>query len=116
MKGVNDGAHPIRVLVVDDSAFTRMALTRMIESDPALCVTETAQNGREALEKIASLRPDAVTLDIEMRGMNGLETLKRLMRELAWAVIMACSLGPAGAGATLGALAWLACEYVPNTQ
>src|SRR5438046_1590795 len=52
MKGVNDSPHPIRVLVVDDSAFTRMALTRMIESDPALCVTETAQSGREALEKI----------------------------------------------------------------
>ncbi len=81
MKGVNDSPHPIRVLVVDDSAFTRMALTRMIESDPALCVTETAQNGREALEKIASLHPDVVTLDIEMPGMNGLETLKRIMRE-----------------------------------
>jgi chemotaxis response regulator CheB len=41
MKGANDGPHPVRVLIVDDSAFTRMALTRMIESDPALCVTET---------------------------------------------------------------------------
>jgi two-component system chemotaxis response regulator CheB len=52
MKGVNDGPHPIRVLIVDDSAFTRMALTRMIESHPAPCVSETAQNGREGLEKI----------------------------------------------------------------
>ena len=70
MKDVNDSPHPIRVLVVDGSAFTRMALGRMIESDPALCVTETAQSGREALEKIASLRPDVVTLDIELPGMN----------------------------------------------
>jgi PleD family two-component response regulator len=70
VKGVNDSPHPIRVLVVDGSAFTRIELTRMIESDPALCATETAQSGREALEKIASLRPDVVTLDIELPGMN----------------------------------------------
>src|SRR5438445_13052648 len=92
MKGVNDSPHPIRVLVVDDSAFTRMALTRMIESDPALCVTETAQNGREALEKIASLHPDVVTLDIEMPGMNGLETVKRIMRAFACAVRLVAAL------------------------
>jgi len=88
VKGVNDSPHPIRVLVVDGSAFTRMALGRMIESDPALCVTETAQNGREALEKIASLHPDVVTLDIEMPGMNGVETLKHIMREFPCSVIM----------------------------
>src|SRR5205809_1541434 len=112
MKGVNDSPHPIRVLVVDDSAFTRMALTRMIESDPALCVTETAQNGREALEKIASLHPDVVTLDIEMPGMNGLETLKRIMREFPCSVIMVSSLSQEGAETTLEALAWGAFDYV----
>jgi len=114
MKGVNDGAHPIRVLVVDDSAFTRMALTRMIESDPALCVSETAQNGREALEKIASLHPDVVTLDIEMPGMNGLETLKRIMRQFPCPVIMVSSLSQEGAEITLEALAWGAFDYVPK--
>ena len=114
MKGVNDSPHPIRVLVVDDSAFTRMALTRMIESDPALCVTETAQSGREALEKIASLHPDVVTLDIEMPGMNGLETLKRIMREFPCSVIMVSSLSQEGAETTLEALAWGAFDYVPK--
>src|SRR5205814_2480213 len=114
MKGVNDSPHPIRVLVVDDSAFTRMALTRMIESDPALCVTETAQNGREALEKIAPLHPDVVTLDIEMPGMNGLETLKRIMREFPCSVIMVSSLSQEGAETTLEALAWGAFDYVPK--
>src|SRR5437667_11027436 len=106
MKGVNDSPHPIRVLVVDDSAFTRMALTRMIESDPALCVTETAQSGRDALEKIASLHPDVVTLDIEMPGLNGLETLKRIMRELPCSVIMVSALSQEAAETTLQALAW----------
>src|SRR5436305_1712171 len=56
MKGVNDSPHPIRVLVVDDSAFTRMALTRMIESDPALCVTETAQSGQSRENRSYSSR------------------------------------------------------------
>ncbi len=91
-----------------------MALTRMIESDPALCVTETAQNGREALEKIASLHPDVVTLDIEMPGMNGLETLKRIMREFPCSVIMVSSLSQEGAETTLEALAWGAFDYVPK--
>src|SRR5205823_1615203 len=111
--GVQTCALPI-LLVVDDSAFTRMALTRMIESDPALCVTETAQSGREALEKIASLHPDVVTLDIEMPGMNGLETLKRIMREFPCSVIMVSSLSQEGAETTLEALAWGAFDYVPK--
>jgi len=56
----------IRVLVADDSAFMRTALTRMIESDPSLRVSDTAQNGGEALEKIRLNQPDVVTLDVEM--------------------------------------------------
>src|SRR2546430_17053613 len=104
MKGVNDSPHPIRVLVVDDSAFTRMALTRMIESDPALCVTETAQNGREALEKIASRHPDVVTLDIEMPGMKGLVTMKGIMREFPCSVNIESSLSREAAATSLLAL------------
>lgn len=80
----------IQVLVVDDSAFMRTALTRMVESDVSLRVTGTAQNGREALEKIVSLQPDVVTLDVEMPGLNGLETLRHIMKEFpapsSWSV------------------------------
>ena len=114
MTRVNDTTLPARVLVVDDSAFTRMALTRMIESDPALCVTETAQSGEEALHKIAAVHPDVVTLDIAMAGLNGLETLKRIMRDFPCPVIMVSSLTQEGAEITLDALSFGAFDYVPK--
>ncbi|PYX05325.1 MAG: chemotaxis response regulator protein-glutamate methylesterase [Acidobacteria bacterium] len=114
MKCANGVPLPIRVLVVDDSAFTRMALTRMIESDPALCVTETAQSGQEALEKIALTHPDVVTLDVEMPGLNGLETLKRIMREFPCPVIMVSCLTQEDAEITLDALSCGAFDYVPK--
>ena len=67
---------PIRVLVVDDSAFMRKAISAMLADDPRVAVIGTARNGEEALEKIPELRPDVVTLDVEMPGMNGLEALR----------------------------------------
>ena len=63
--GPNPG---IGVLIADDSAFMRAALSRMVESDPGLYVCATAQRGLEALEQIVALRPDVVTLDVEMPG------------------------------------------------
>ncbi len=78
----------ITVLVVDDSAFMRTALARMIGSDPDLEVAGTACDGSEALEKIASLDPDVVTLDIEMPKLDGLETLRRIMAQCPRPVIM----------------------------
>src|SRR5580704_9663262 len=104
---VNDsptGPRPVSVLVVDDSAFMRTALTRMIDSDPALRVTGTAQNGMQALEKIIELQPDVVTLDVEMPRLNGIETLKRIMEDFPRPVIMVSSLTKAGAESTLEAL------------
>jgi two-component system chemotaxis response regulator CheB len=95
----------IRVLVVDDSAFMRTAITRMIESDADLRVSGTAQTGLEALEKAKHLQPDVVTLDVEMPGLNGLETLKRIMQECPRPVIMVSSLTQEGAETTLEALA-----------
>lgn len=64
----------INVLVVDDSAFMRKALSIMLEKDDDIVVTGSARNGEEALTKIRELRPDVVTMDIEMPQMNGLET------------------------------------------
>jgi two-component system chemotaxis response regulator CheB len=106
----------IRVLVADDSAFMRTAITRMIESDPELRVTATAQTGTEALEKIISLHPDVVTLDVEMPGLNGIETLKRVMQQSPRPVIMVSSLTQEGAETTLEALALGAFDYVPKQQ
>ena len=114
MNGAHDNSRLVRVLVADDSAFMRTALTRMIESDPGLRVSGTAQNGIETLEKITTLQPDVVTLDVEMPKLNGLETLKRIMQETPRPVIMVSSLTQEGAETTLDALANGAFDYVPK--
>lgn len=106
----------IRVLVADDSAFMRTAITRMIESDPELSVAGTALNGLEALQKISALQPDVVTLDVEMPGLNGLDTLRRIMKESPRPVIMVSSLTQEGAETTLEALSIGAFDYVPKQQ
>jgi two-component system chemotaxis response regulator CheB len=66
----------IKVLVVDDSAFMRKALSIMLESDPEIEVVATARDGSEAIDKIKTLKPDIVTLDVEMPRMDGLTALK----------------------------------------
>lgn len=110
------GGHSIRVLVADDSAFMRTALTRMIESDPGMRVVGTAQTGVEAMEKVTSLEPDVVTLDVEMPRMNGLETLKRIMQDAPRPVIMVSSLTQEGADTTLEALDCGAFDYLSKSS
>lgn len=110
-----DNSQVVKVLVADDSAFMRTALTRMVESDPDLRVIGTAQDGEEALGKILSLQPDVVTLDVEMPRLNGLETLRRIMAESPRAVIMVSSLTQEGAETTLEALDAGAFDYIPKT-
>ena len=102
MKTVADNPRPIRVLVADDSAFMRTAITRMVESDSGLAVCGTAQTGLEALEKVTALDPDVITLDVEMPGLNGLETLKRIMASRPRPVIMVSSLTEQGDGKKAG--------------
>ncbi len=69
----------IKVLVIDDSAFMRKLFTNTINKDSELEVIDTARNGKKGLEKIKELKPDVVTLDVEMPVKNGLETLKEIM-------------------------------------
>lgn len=114
MNSTANNSPKLRVLIADDSAFMRTALTRMIESDPDVRVAGTAQTGLEALEKIAALDPDVVTLDVEMPGLNGLETLKRIMLESPRPVIMVSSLTQEGAETTLEALSIGAFDYIPK--
>jgi two-component system chemotaxis response regulator CheB len=109
-------APPIRVLIADDSAVMRAALSRVIESAPSLEVCGTARHGLEALEKIRELRPDVVTLDVEMPVLNGLEVLKRIMREFPRPVIMVSSLTQEGAEVTLEALGVGAFDYLPKSD
>lgn len=95
---------PIRVLIVDDSAFMRNALGKMLSSDPEVVVVGTARDGVDALEKIDQLKPDLVTMDVEMPRMDGIETLRRIMATSPLPVIMVSSLTVEGARATLEAL------------
>ena len=103
---------PIRILVVDDSIVVRKLLSETLSGDPSLEVVATASDGRIALAKIPMLKPDLVTLDIEMPVMNGLETLvplRKLYPKLP--VIMFSTLTENGAAATLDALALGASDY-----
>lgn len=70
----------VKVLTVDDSVFMRTVIRDMLTKDPSIEVVGTASNGIDALEKIQSLNPDIVTLDIEMPKMNGLEVLRELQK------------------------------------
>jgi len=103
---------PIRILVVDDSVVIRRLLSDTLSGDPALEVVGTASDGRIALAKIPVLKPDLITLDIEMPVMDGLETLaavRKLYPKLP--VIMFSTLTERGAAATLDALSLGASDY-----
>ncbi|MEV4141439.1 chemotaxis response regulator protein-glutamate methylesterase [Dactylosporangium sp. NPDC049742] len=103
----------ISVLVVDDSVVVRRLITDALSDDPEIRVVGTAPNGKVALTKIEQLRPDLVTLDIEMPIMDGLETLRAIRALYArLPVIMFSTLTAAGATATLDALSAGASDYV----
>ncbi len=108
------GKPPIRVLVVDDSAFMRKTLSVMLASDPRLDVVGQARDGEEGVRKTLDLRPDVVTLDVEMPGVNGLEALKRIMVQRPTPVVMVSSLTEEGARETLTALEHGAVDYLPK--
>ena len=93
-----------RVLVVDDSALMRKFITEILQSAPDLEVIGTARDGVEALAKARSLRPDVITLDVEMPNMNGIAFLDALMPTLPIPVVMLSSLTTAGAEITLECL------------
>jgi len=104
----------IRVLVVDDSAFIRKALARMLESDPEIRVVGSARDGIDALEQVAKLDPDLVTLDVDMPRLDGLGALRRIMAECPRPVVMVSSLTERGAEVTLQALDLGALDYIPK--
>lgn len=104
----------VRVLIVDDSAFMRTALSKMIASETGFEVVGTAWSGSDALVKIAALNPDVVTLDIEMPGLNGIETLQRIMADFPRPVIMVSATTERDAHNTFIALKAGAFDYVPK--
>jgi len=105
---------PVRVLIVDDSAFMRVALSRMVATDPELSVVGTAATGNDALQRIAALDPDVITLDLQMPGLDGMETLRRIMAQFPRPVIVVSAFTLENAEATFNALAAGAFDYVPK--
>lgn len=104
----------IKVLVVDDSALIRKILTDILKQDSEISVVGTAKNGQEALDKIEILKPDIITLDIEMPLMDGLTTLKHIVSKYNLPVIMISSLTSEGAELTLKALDEGAVDFLPK--
>jgi len=107
----------IGVLVVDDSVVIRRLVTHALEEDPAIEIVGVAANGAIALAKIPQVNPDAITLDIEMPEMDGLETLRHIRRQYPHLrVIMFSTLTERGAGITFEALALGADDYVAKAS
>ena len=106
----------IRVLIVDDSALVRKILTELLNSDPGIEVVGVAPDAFVAREKIKSLNPDVLTLDVEMPKMDGVTFLRNLMRLRPTPVVMVSSLTDHGAEITLDALAVGAVDYLPKPK
>ena len=104
----------IKVLVVDDSSFFRRRVSEIINNSPALEVIGTANNGQQAIEMVAQLKPDVVTMDIEMPVMDGITAVKKIMATNPLPILMFSSLTHQGASATLDALEAGASDFLPK--
>ena len=106
----------VRVLVVDDSALMRKLIPQMLAADESIEVVGTAMDGSFCLKKIEELKPNVVTLDLEMPGMNGIDTLKEIMRKQPVPVIVVSSHSTEGANVTMKALGLGAFDFVPKPK
>lgn len=104
----------IKVLVVDDSAFMRKAISTMLDNDAGIKVVGMARDGQEGLEMVRKLDPDVVTMDIEMPKMDGLTALRHIMMEAPRPVLMVSSLTTEGAESTLKAMELGAVDFIPK--
>lgn len=104
----------IRVLVVDDSALMRLKISDILNSDKGIEVVATARDGEDGIKKITELKPDVVTLDIEMPRLDGLNALGYIMSEIPTPVVMVSAYTQKGAEATLRALEYGAVDFVPK--
>lgn len=105
-----------RVLIIDDSAFMRRALARRIELDPRFKVIDVAEDGREGIDKALRLKPDVITLDVDMPVLNGLEALKTIVAKTDIPVIMVSAQTHEGARVTIEALSIGAFDFIPKSQ
>lgn len=102
----------VSVLIVDDSALMRREIRRLLESDPEIHVVGVSRNGQEALQHIAELNPDVVTLDINMPEMDGLTALQYIMSDFPRPVVMLSSLTQEGSTTTYEAMELGAVDFV----
>jgi len=109
-------AKKVRVLVVDDSALMRKLIPQMLETDNSIEVVGTAMDGNFCLKKIEELQPNVITLDLQMPGMNGIDTLKEIMRRNPLPVIVVSSHSTDGASITFKALGLGAFDFVTKPQ
>ncbi len=104
----------VRVLVVDDSGFFRRRVTEMLEADSNIKVVGTASNGKEAIEQAKALKPDVITMDIEMPELDGISATRQIMQVCPTRIIMFSSLTTDGARSTLDALDAGALDFLPK--
>ncbi len=101
-----------KLLIVEDSAFMRKVISDFFKDHPAIEVIGTARNGKDAIKKIRELKPDVVTMDVEMPELNGIETLKYIMEISPVPVVMLSSFTEKGARQTLLAMEYGAVDFV----
>ncbi len=106
----------IKVLIVDDSSFMRNILSRMMQKDGRFEVVGQAKDGQEGVEQVRLLKPDVVTMDIEMPRMTGIEALKVIMKENPTPVVMVSSLTKEGATSTLEAMDYGAVDFIAKSM
>ncbi len=104
----------VKVLIVDDSAFMRNALANMLSSDPEIQIVGKARDGLEAIGLVEKLKPDIVTMDVEMPRMDGITALRHIMEKNPVPVIMVSSITTEGAKVTLDALDLGAVDFIPK--
>ncbi|TAN48669.1 MAG: chemotaxis-specific protein-glutamate methyltransferase CheB [Methylococcaceae bacterium] len=106
----------IKLLIVDDSAFIRIVIRKLIEQDPKIQLVGEARNGIEAVNMAEALRPDVITMDVTMPDMDGLTATREIMSRWPCPIIMLSSLTQEGAETTIEALAAGAVDFIPKNS
>lgn len=106
----------VRVLVVDDSSFFRKRIRQALEQSGQIAIAGEGTNGHEAIDLAARLRPDLITMDVAMPGMDGIAAVREIMRANPTNIVMFSALTRDGARATLDALEAGAVDFLPKNQ
>lgn len=106
----------IRLLVVDDSLYMQMAIRAMLGKHPEIEIVGEAVDGTDAIRQARDLKPDVITMDVHMPGVDGLEATRQIMAEMPTHIIMLSSLTEKGLSATFGAMEYGAVDFVPKSS